>query len=357
MTSLEYTLLTVEKRVPLTISRGTYTHGEVLWLRWQEESVEGWGEAVPFDVGDKGESISAIVAGLEAARDWLAGMSAWERAGIEDRLRREKAPLALQAGVNQALLDWMGKRLGVPVWRLWGLPSAPGPLTSVTVGIGSPEAARRRVRQWRESGDVRAFKIKLGSPAGIAADQAMFTAVLDEIGRGIRVSVDANGGWRLPDACRMAAWLAERGVDHLEQPLARGDEANLPALRSAAALPVIVDESCQDSRAVARLAGMVDGVNIKLMKCGGLDEARRMVATAKAHGLRVLVGCYGSTALGNTAAATLGTTVDYLDLDSHLNLKDDPFLGATLHEGRLQLSTEPGFGVTMAKGVRPLLAT
>ncbi len=335
----------LKKLVPLTISRGTKTHSTVFWLRWTEEGVEGWGEMGPLAIDARPQTEEVLQAAFAAAKGWLDGASAWDRLAIERRLLAEDAPSALVAGVNLALYDWLGKRLGQPVWRLLGLSAEPGPLTSVTIGIAAPAAAAERARQWLAVGDVRAFKIKLGAPAGAAADRAMFEAVQAVLPAGARVSVDANGGWDLATARAMAPWLAERGVDHLEQPLARGREAELGALHDGCPLPVIVDESCRTSDELARLAGVVDGVNIKLMKCGGLDGALRLVATARAHGLKILLGCYGHTALANTAAAQLGGLADYLDLDSHLNLADDPFRGAELHEGRLRLGAGPGFGV------------
>ena len=347
MASISSTILHLEKRFPLTIARGTLTHSEVLWLRWSEEGVEGWGEAVAFDVGDRGDTIEDVQHALSAHLGWLSTATAWERATIEARLREEQAPSALIAAIDQALLDWLGRRVGQPVWRLLGLRGPNhGPVTSVTIGIGTPEAARERVRQWRQVGDVLAFKVKLGARAGVAADQAMFEAVRAEAGPTVKLSVDANGGWSVDDACRMSAWLAERQIEYLEQPLPRGREADLPQVRKASALPVIVDESCFTSPDVAALAGQIDGINIKLMKCGGLDEALRMVATARALGLKILVGCYGNTTLGNTAAATLGACVDFLDLDSQLNLKDDPFKGTRFVAGRLELPSTPGFGIS-----------
>jgi len=346
MPTLTQEILTFKKRVPLTISRGTSTHTTVLWLRWSEDGVEGWGEAVPFTIDEHPQTLDVLKAALEAQRGWLERATAWERIEIDRRLRAAGAPSALIAAVNLALYDWLGKRLGQPVWRLLGLPATEGPLTSVTIGIATPEAAVERVRLWRESGDVRALKVKLGSKAGAEADRAMFSAVLGAIPAGMRVSVDANGGWSLATAVEMAAWLAERGVDHLEQPLPRGQEADLAALRATMKIPLIVDESCRTAEELTRLAGSVDGINIKLMKCGGLDGALRLVHTARAHGLKILVGCYGNSALANTAAAQLGGLVDYLDLDSHLNLADDAFRGADLVAGRLRLPAEPGFGVS-----------
>ncbi len=303
MSTLEHTVLTLEKRVPLTISRETQTHSQVVWLRWREDSIEGWGEAVPFSLGARGETSDDIVAALTSVRAELSRTSAWQRIAVEEQLRGAGISSALIAGINQAMFDWAGRKIGQPVSRLLGLSPADGPFTSVTVGISTPEAARQRVRLWRETGDVRAFEIKLGSSDGIAADQAMFAAVRDEVGDGGRLSGDANGSWSVPNACKMSAWLATRGVDYFEQPLPRGCEADLIAVRAASPLPIFVDESCCVSRDLASLTGLVDGINIKLMKCGGRDEALRLIAAARALGLRILVGCYGSSALGNTDAA------------------------------------------------------
>jgi L-alanine-DL-glutamate epimerase-like enolase superfamily enzyme len=349
MPSVTYSLHSFKKRVPLTISRGTSTHTTVFWLRWNEEGVEGWGEAVPYAIDDRPQTKDVLTAAFDQHLPWLQTASAWDRLAIDRRLRDENAPSGLICAVNLALYDWLGKRLGQPVWRLLGLSATPGPLTSVTIGIATPEAAARRVGQWLESGDVRAFKVKLGAPAGAAADKTMFEAVQAMVPKGRRISVDANGGWTLDTAIEMAAWLTARGIDHLEQPLPRGKEADLEALRATMKIPLVVDESCRTSDELARLIGSIDGINIKLQKCGGLDGALRLIHTARAHGLKVLVGCYGNSALANTGAAQLGGLVDYLDLDSHLNLEDDVFRGAELLEGRLELSTAPGFGVTHGK--------
>lgn len=349
MPQLSATVLRLKKRVPLTISRGTSTHSEIVWLKWREDGVEGWGEAAPFAIDAHPQTRDGLLAALELHRPWLEDSSAWSRHEVERRLWSAHAPSALISAINQAMHDWAGKKLGQPAWRLLGLPLEGGPLTSVTVGISPPEAARTRVRQWLEAGDVRAFKVKLGAPAGLDADKAMFDAVRDAIPAGARTSVDANGGWSLAGAREMAAWLAARGVDHLEQPLAVGREHELAALRDASPLPIIVDESCRTAADVARLAGAIGGINIKFMKCGGLDGALRLAHAARAHGLRILIGCYGQSALGNTCAATLGALADYLDLDSHLNLEADPFAGAALREGRLVLPEAPGFGIHHAQ--------
>ena len=351
--TLTQTELTLEKRVPLTISRGTYTHSQLLWLRLAAGGHEGWGEAAEFSVDGVEQTFDDLKRGTSAAAAILGRHDAADREGIEAALLAAKIPSAVRSAVDQAWWDWHGRTTGTPVWRLWGLDPQRAPVTSVTIGISSPEAAQRRVRLWLELGDLRAFKIKLGSPAGIAADREMFSAVAEVIPAGTKISVDANGGWSVDDAIRMSSWLAARGIDHLEQPLRRGLEAELRRVRQASPLPVMLDESVFTSADIEPLVrlGALDGFNIKLMKCGGLSEARRMVEVARAHGLRILVGCYGNSALANTAGAVLGPLVDYLDLDSHLNLKDDPFSGARLEAGRFVLSPQPGFGVTYAPPV------
>lgn len=346
MPDIEFSLHTYRKRVALAISRGVSTHSSVVWLRWSEGGVTGWGEAAPFHIDDHPQTIEVIRAALEEHLGWLSESTAWDRIGIDERLRAQKAPSAAIAAVNMALHDWLGKKVGQPVWRLLGLRSHDLPVTSVTIGIMPPAAAAARVGEWLESTDARAFKVKLGSREGPEADRAMFDAVRSAIPAGARVSVDANGGWSLATAIHMAAWLSERGIDHLEQPLPRGQESDLDALRRTMKIPLIVDESCRTGEELASLAPHVDGINIKLMKCGGLDGALQLVHTARAHGLKILVGCYGNTALANTAAAQLGALVDYFDLDSHLNLEDAPFRGGTLDAGRLRLSDQPGLGVS-----------
>ena len=342
--------LRLEKRVPLTISRGTEAFSDLLWLRLAADGVEGWGEAVPFSVDGIEQTLGEVEAALVSARNLLASLQAEDAPALETALDAAGLPSAARAAIDQALWDWRARRAGVPVWRLWGLESGIGPATSVTIGISSPEAAQRRVGQWLEVGDIRAFKIKLGSRAGIAADQRMFSAVAEVLPAGAAINVDANGGWSADDARTMSRWLAERGVGHLEQPLPRGREVELAGLRRHSPLPVILDESVFISDDLVALAEIdaLDGINVKLMKCGGPSEARRMIVAARGRGLKILLGCYGNSTLANTAAAHLGSAVDFLDLDSHLNLKDDPFAGARLEAGRLTLADVAGFGVAHA---------
>jgi muconate cycloisomerase len=259
---------------------------------------------------------------------------------------------ATRAALDVALWDWCGKATGQPIWRLLGLDLDRIQPTSVTVGISSPEAAQQRSQDWLQQTSARVLKIKLGSPAGISADQAMFQALYSRIPADISLSVDANGGWNLPDAMVMADWLSDRRVTHLEQPLPVSQNADLAQLKQQSPLPIFVDESCFNSQDIPRLADFVDGINIKLMKAGGLTEALRMIHTARACGLQIMFGCYSDSSLANGAMAQLSPLADYLDLDSHLNLRDDPFTGLTLVNGRLLPSTNPGLGLDYVSQAR-----
>lgn len=339
------TPVTVHKRVPLTISRGTSAGSTNWWVRIRADGIEGWGEATPFSIGDRTQTSEAIAADLQTIQPILQAHHPLEHQRLTPHLNSLCS--AARTAVDMALHDWLGKRVGLPLWQLWGLDRDHIGPTAVTVGISTPETACDRLQRWQQQvPDLKSIKIKLGNPAGIAADQAMMTALLEQISADIKISIDANGGWSLGDALAMADWLAARGVTYLEQPLAVTDNGSLGELSARSPLPIFVDESCFTSRDIPRLAQTVQGINIKLMKSGGLSEALRMIHTARACGLQVMFGCYSDTALSNTALAHLAPLADHLDLDSHLNLRDDPFQGASLIHGCLYPPDQPGLGIT-----------
>jgi L-Ala-D/L-Glu epimerase len=355
---ISVTPFTVHKKVALTISRGTITHSTNLWLRLSANGIEGWGEASAFSIGAVSQTTADLLADFHRIIPALEPYHPLERQAIEALLNDLKPCSAVRAAIDTALWDWLGKQVQRPLWQLWELDLARIGPTSVTVGINSPAGACERWRQWSaDLAELRSLKIKLGNPAGIAADQAMMSALLDylrqhhptESWQTLKISVDANGGWSLEDAKIMAHWLAERGIIYLEQPLAVGQEADLDQLRTVSPLPIFADESCFSSVDIPALAPVVHGINIKLMKCGGLSEAQRMIATARAHGLSVMFGCYGDSTLANTALAHLSPLVDHLDLDSHLNLKDDPFSGAQWQGGCVTPTHAPGLGVIITQ--------
>jgi L-Ala-D/L-Glu epimerase len=340
---------TVTKRFALTISRGTSSQNQNIAIQITADGISGWGEAVPFTIGTQIQSSIEITTALKLFIPHLSNFHPHQRQEIELAMEEFQLPSAARAAIDTALYDWLGKSINLPLWQLWGLDIAKIAPISVTVGINTPTGARERIRGWLEVFEARFLKIKLGNPLGIGADREMMIAIKDEMPHA-KLTVDANGGWNLEDAIAMSHWLADLGVEYLEQPLARGNEAQLVALKQASPLPIFVDESCFTSRDIPQLADRVDGINIKLMKSGGLTEAMRMIHTARAHGLKVMFGCYSDTVLANTAAAQLSPLADYLDLDSHLNLTNDPFLGAELVDGRLLPNNLPGLGMIIKDG-------
>lgn len=344
--------LELTKITPLRISRGVSTGTTNLFVQIEHDSLTGFGEMGPNGVsGDTAETAAADLALLAAP---LADLAPWDLDQVEDVLRQLKSHAvglngvggggAIKAAVEMACHDWLGKRVGLPVWRLLGLDRNRIVPTSVTVGIQPPADAANQTRDWFSRTGARVLKIKLGSPDGIDADQAMFAAVQEAAPDGAIFRIDANGGWSVAEAQNMIPWLAARGVEYVEQPLAQGNEDGLAALRPAP-IPIFLDESIRVATDVPKIAHLVDGVNVKLMKCGGLREALRIVTVARAHGLHTMLGCMGESSLSITAGAQIGAAFDHLDLDSHLNLKNDPFLGARWDDGRVLPTDDPGLGV------------
>lgn len=337
---------TVNKRVPLTISRGTQSQSTNLWVRIEQDGIEGWGEASPFSIGGMRQTTDAIAAELNSLSTCLSAYHPLNRQTINQWMSENSILSAARAAVDIALYDWLGKHVSMPLWQIWGLDRQRIVPTSVTIGISSPQAAQERLHSWLQQDTFQALKVKLGSPEGIEADQAMMVAILENLPDKIKLSIDANGGWSLADALHMAEWLAARGVTYLEQPLPIEATQDFLTLYEKSPLPIFVDESCFISSDIPPLADRVHGINIKLMKSGGLSEAYQMIHTARACGLQVMFGCYSDSSLLNTAFAHLSPLADHLDLDSHLNLLDDPFAGACLSEGRLLPNDKPGLGLT-----------
>ena len=328
----------ITTRHPFAIARGSTNGYKRAWVRLMDgDGLEGWGEADPSSF--YGESLETVLAGFQklAAHlptdpfDLQAAEARWEQVLPKN--------WAARAAMSAALHDLVGKALGQPLWRLWGLDPKQAPLSSFTIGLDTTERIRDKVN---EAKSYPILKIKLGTDR----DEEILKTIRDATDKPIRV--DANAGWDVARAKQMIPVLKEFGVEFVEQPLVPEDLDGLIEVRRVAAkhnLPVVVDESCLVAADIPRLAGRVDGINIKLAKCGSLREALRMIATARAHGMLVMVGCMIETSLGITAAAHFTPLVDAADLDGAALTVDDPFTGATIDKGQIRLPTEPGLGV------------
>jgi len=308
-----------------------------VWVRLADaDGVEGWGEAAPSAY--YGESIEAV----RDALDHLAGHLPTDVFALEAAEARFAAvaprSASARAALSAALHDLVGKRLGRPLWQLWGLDPGRAPRSSFTIGLDSPEGMRRKVL---EAAAYPILKVKLGTDH----DEEILRTIREATDKAVRV--DANGGWTRERALAMLPRLREYGIEFLEQPLAAGDLEGLALVRRAGVLPVILDESCVVAADIPRLvaAGAADGINIKLAKCGSLREALRMIATARAHGLSVMAGCMIESSLGISAAAAFAPLLDAADLDGAALTVNDPFVGVTIAGGELRLPREPGLGV------------
>ena len=328
-------VITLKTKHPFVIARDGDDDHRVVWVRLTDsDGVEGWGEAAPSTY--YGETADTVLAALKQLEPNLPA-DPFDLDAAEAKFARVVPKNgAARAALSAALHDLVGKRLGQPLWRLWGLDPARAPRSSFTIGIDTPERTRQKIA---EAASYPILKIKLGT----GRDEEILRTVRDATDKPIRV--DANAGWTRERAIKMLPVLKEYGVEFVEQPLPPDDLEGLAAVRREGVLPVVVDESCIVASDIPRVAGAVDGINIKLAKCGSLREALRMIATARAHGMLVMVGCMIESSLGITAAAHFAPLVDAADLDGAALTANDPFAGATIAGGQIRLPTGPGLGV------------
>lgn len=319
---------------PFRIAREVSDHKQNVLVRISDGELTGTGEAAPSRY--YGEDAGTVIRALEKVPP-LLGDNPFELEETTDRLASAlPGDPSARAAVDIALHDLAAQRLGVPLYRWLGLDHTKTPVTSFTIGIDEPAAVRRKVR---EAAGYPALKIKLGSEK----DLEIMRTIRDETDA--RIRIDANAGWTADQAVEMVGRLSEFGVELVEQPLPPGSPEAWRRVREAASMPVFADESVLVSTDAPAVAGLVDGVNVKLMKCGGIREALRLIHTARAHGMRVMIGCMIETSVAITAAAHLSPLADYADLDGNLLISNDPYAGATVRQGRLVLPEEPGTGV------------
>jgi L-Ala-D/L-Glu epimerase len=338
---LECSILELRTRHAFNIARAASGPGRrSVWVRIADgEGYEGWGEAAvttPY-YGETADTAMTILPRLGAVVAEAASGDAMALERIENAVdRATQGNRAARAGISAALHDLVGKRLGQPVWRIWGLdPRAPP--SSLTIGIDDVGLMRERVR---EASTYPILKVKMGT----ADDERILSMIRLEAPEK-RLRVDVNTAWTREQALRSLPMLEEYRVELIEQPLGRDDLEGLRAFTAASAIPVIADESCRTASDIPALSGAVDGVNVKLAKCGSLREAMRMIHTARTLGMRVMLGCMVESTLGIAAAVQLAPLADYLDLDGAALLAVDPFSGPGLDpDGTIRFNDLPGLG-------------
>jgi L-alanine-DL-glutamate epimerase-like enolase superfamily enzyme len=338
--NLTHEIITLRTKNPFIIARGGSSEYRVVRVTITDaDGATGWGEAAPSRF--YGETADTVVDVLPLLAAVLDGADSWSIDALEHALARAiRFNGSARAAVSAALHDLMGKRLGVPVHRLWGLDPAASPPSSFTIGISPDEATlRQRVV---DAAEYPVLKLKLGS----SWDERI-VRVVRELAPDKVLRVDANAAWTPKSTLAMVPILAELEVEFVEQPLAPHDLEGLRFVRERSSLPIVADESCLVAADIPRLAGAVDGINIKLAKCGGLREALRMIATARAHDMLVMAGCMIESSLGITAAAQFAPLLDCADFDGAALVANDPYVGATIAGGTILLPERAGLGVVL----------
>jgi len=334
----------LKKKFPLQISRGVHDKSQNLFVEILKDGITGWGESAPGKT-EGAKTAQEVQAHLKRLLD--TGIDNLSIHEIYQRGKEMEIPACAQAGIDIALWDWNSKKARLQLKELLGLPTPKTP-TSITVGINPPEVVKERVEMILNNPDVKALKVKLGSPEGIEYDKLIYSQVIESTKKSnIAIRVDANGGWSVDEAKLMMKWLAERKAEYIEQPLVEGDEDKLKFLFDGRPLPIFIDESCRFSEDVANHYQYVDGVNLKLMKCGGITEAIRILNVAKSHGLKTMIGCMSESSVSISAGAAITGIIDYVDLDSHYNLDPDPSEGASMVNGITMNRLLPGHGAKL----------
>jgi len=331
MIQLRQHAIELELRHTFRLARGNSDTRRVLVVEIEHDGLVGRGEAAP--IARYGQDAESAARATEKMVARMGDPRAFE--SMAPRVAEAGEPAA-EAAIDMALRDLAGKRLGVPLYELMGIDPSSMPVTSFTIGMDTPEIVEQKVR---EAAGFKVLKVKMGSKD----DQKVLETVRSLTDCPVRV--DANEGWALEDALARLEWLQEMGVEFVEQPLPADQLTEMRELKKQSPLPLIADESVGRADDIPRLAEAFDGINIKLMKCGGLGEALRMIHVARAHGMSIMLGCMVESSLAITAAAHIAPLVDYADLDGNLLITNDPFIGAEVREGKLVLPSESGLGV------------
>lgn len=321
---------------PFGISRSTRTHIDVVLV-----NMDGaWGESSPTSFYN--EDVDTVADALEQIGNLSLGDLDYPEDVELAMSRAVQGNQSAKAAVDIAIYDRLAQKLGVPLYKLFGKNPNKEMITSFTIGIDTVEVMLQKVEK-AKSYDI--LKIKLGK------DVDFDIGVMKEIRRAVgnkTLRVDSNGGWTLAQARKALPVMADLGVEYVEQPLYKGSHEELRELKKDAPLPIFVDEDSMVAADLPKLVGAVDGINIKLMKSGGITEARRMVALAQTYGFQLMIGCMIETSVAITAAAHFAPFCEFLDLDGNILISNDPFAGAGCDErGRMTLPDKPGLGVEL----------
>ena len=319
-----------------TTTMSSSQYRDTLHTAYTRDGITGHGEGAP--IVRYHEDAEGAKKAADSVRDFLLSSDPMQfgkiMAGVFQRVPGEWAG---KAAVDIALMDWVGQKLGIPLYTYFGLDPKDTPLTTFSIGIDTPEITRQKTR---EAADYPILKVKVG----LATDEPTIEAVRSVTRKPLRV--DANEGWKdKEEAVRKINWLEKMGVEFIEQPLPAEMIEETRWIRGRVHIPIIADEACQRASDIPKLKEAFDGVNVKLDKSGGILEAYRMIQIAKALGMKTMLGCMVSSSVSVTAAAHLSPLVNYADLDGNLLISNDPFHGVRVEKGKLILPNKPGLGL------------
>lgn len=319
------------------LSRSVSTFKEPVYIRLEKDGVFGLGEAAHNQRYN--ETVESTLATIEKSRPILESMNPWHYVDLMYQIYDLcEGQTSAKCAIDMALMDWITKKLGVPYYQFLGLDKAKAPRTTFSIGMDSPEIIKEKIK---EAEIYPILKIKLGGPD----DEAIMAAIRSVTDKPLRV--DANEAWKEKELClRKVEWLHKNGVEIVEQPMPADMLADTAWVRERSPIPIFADESVKSATDIPKLAGVFDGINIKIDKAAGLQEALRMIWLARTLDLKVMLGCMVSSSLSITAAAHISPLTDYPDLDGNLLIRNDPFQGVQVVDGWLKLPDRPGLGIT-----------
>ena len=332
---LRFTPYTLQLKHAFTLSTSSRTTTPVMLTEIEYDGITGYGEAsMPPYLGESHESVAKFLSLLNLSQFTDPFL-------LVDILQYVDSVLpgnyAAKASVDIALHDLIGKLVGEPFYRLFGLNPAKAPLTSFTIGLDTPEIIKQKVA---EAEPYKVLKVKLGRDN----DREMVEVIRSLTDKPL--CVDVNQGWKDRSyALEMAGWLKEKNTIFLEQPMPKEMKDDIAWLTQKSPLPIVGDEAIQNIGDLLNNRDVYSGINIKLMKCGGLNAAMKMINVARAFGMKVMIGCMTETSCAVTAAAHLSPLVDWCDLDGNLLISNDPFEGLNIVDGQVTLPDRPGIGV------------
>ncbi len=332
---LSFRPYTLELKHVFTLATSSRTTTPVMLTEVRFGDLVGYGEAsMPPYLGESHETVGAFLSKVELGQ-------------FEDPFKLEEildyidalAPgnPAAKASVDIAMHDLVGRMIGQPWYKIWGYDAEKTPNTSFTIGIDTPEVVKQKVK---EAEEYKVLKVKLGRETDKEVIETI-RSVTDK-----PICVDVNQGWKDKQfALDMIHWLQERGVVFVEQPMDKKDLDSNAWLTEKSPLPIIGDEAVQGVSDVVKAKGIYSGINIKLMKCGGMRNANKMINLADGLGLKVMVGCMTETSCAISAAAHLTPKAKWADLDGALLISNDVYKGTTIVDGKIKIADIPGIGI------------